>query len=79
MVNMPKSAKKCNNAKTQPQQLPSSPSSVPVPPSPAITVNNGPKPPTPTITTIDFAFFLQHASPKDIKRFFVLASMTQEG
>ena len=46
-VNMPKSAKKRNTAKLQPQQqlqLPSSPSSVPVLPSPAATVNNGPQP-----------------------------------
>ena len=70
--------KKAQQCETQPQP-PSSPSSAPVPPSSATTVNNGPEPPTPTISTVDFTFFLQHASPKDIERFFVLASMTQEG
>ena len=87
-ANMPKSAKKRNTAKTQLQPqpqlqplplLPSSPLSAPVPPSPATTVNSGPKPLVPPITTIDFAFFLQHASPEDLEHFLALASTTQEG
>ena len=81
-VNMLKSAKKRNTAKPQPQQqpqLPSSPSSVPVLPSPAATMNNGPQPPISTVPATDFAFFLQHATSKDLERFLELAATTQGG
>jgi hypothetical protein len=79
---MPSAAKKRSTAKTQPQPQPqplSSPSNAPVLPSPATTVNNGPEPPAPTIVTVDFAFFILHASPDDLKTFFELAAKTWEG
>src|SRR6266567_4439884 len=79
--NMPKSAKTRNTPKSpQPQhQQPPSPSSAPPLPSPATAVNNGPQPPVPAIATVDFAFFIQHGSPDDLKAFLELTATTPEG